>query len=151
MSPAQQSALEAAAGRALTADDIAACEPLLAIRNDVSLAIHLSQGRRALQSRTIGIGTVLAVLAPDGGQFLDSIEALAAVDPNIKWGLKLLERGELDIGMPATRGLLGGIAANVASLAPGIAALLALAEIDAPVAVSQVSDFLNIAEGRATL
>ena len=154
MDAAQQTALEAVAGRPLNADDIAACDPLLGrdSRNDVALAAYLSQGRKPIiQSRTIGIGTVLSVLAPDGGAFLDAIEALAAVDPNIKWGLKLLERGELDIGMAATRGLLDGIAANVISLAPSITVLLALAETEATIDVDKLSYALNIAEGRMML
>lgn len=151
MTPAQHSALESLAGRTLTGDDIATLDPLLALRNDVALAAHLSQGRVTIQSRTIGIGTVLATLAPEGGAFLDAIEALAALDPNVKWGMKLLERAELDVGMSATRALLAGIAANVPDLAAGINALLALAEVADPIRYNALSDALNVAEGRLTL
>lgn len=151
MTPAQQSALEAIAGRALSPEDIAAIEPLLSLRNDVALAAYLSQRRTTIQSRTIGIGTVLATLAPDGGAFLDAIEALAALDPNVKWGMKLLERAELDVGMAATRALLAGIATNVPELAIGINALLALAEAADPIHTNALSDALNVAEGRLTL
>lgn len=151
MTPAQQTALETLAGRALTADDIGALDPLLALRNDVAMATYLSHDRAAIQSRTVGIGTVLATLAPDGGAFLDAIEQLAGLDPNVKWGLKLLERGELDVGMAATRALLTGIAGNVPELAAGINALLALAEVAEPIQYNALSDALNVAEGRLTL
>lgn len=150
MTPAQQSALEAIAGRGLTADEMAAIEPHLESRNDGAIAALLPAAVNVV-STPIGVGTILAVMAPSGGDFLNGLEGMAASDANVKWSLKLIERGEFDIGHPVTRLQLSAFAQVNPALAPAISALLAVAERTEPVSINAVSDALNIAEGRAAL
>lgn len=143
MTPAQQDALEALVERPLTESEINSIDALLPIRNDVAIAGILSIGRTKIQSRTVGIGTVLATMAPNGGAFLNSLETIGAADANVKWALKLIEQGEFDVGMDATRVQLTAYAAAVPTLADGINTLLALAEVPNPVHYNSVSDALN--------
>lgn len=153
MTPQQQQALEQVLGRALASDELAAIEPLLDPdnRQDVQIA-ELMSGLRPprIVSRMVGIGTVLAALAPAGGEFLDALEALAATDPNVKWVLRLIEQGNLDVGLPVTREQFSAYADNLPALAGNIHALLAVAEMPDAIHYNQVSDALNVAEGRQT-
>lgn len=89
------------------------------------------------------MGTILAVMAPSGGGFLNGLEGLAAADANVKWSLKLIERGEFDIGHPVTRMQLSAFAQANPALSPAISALLAVAERTEPVSINAVSDALN--------
>ena len=150
MTPAQQAALESVCGQALIPEQIAAIEPYLADRNDVGIA-SLLPAKVSIVSTPIGIGTILAVLAPNGGAFLDALESAGASDPNVKWALKLIEQSNFDVGMGATRAQMGAFAQAAPTLAGGIAALLATAERTEPTHYNAVSDALNIAEGRLTL
>lgn len=150
MTPAQQFALESVAGQSLTAEQIAAIEPYLADRNDVAIASILP-AKVVIVSTPIGIGTILAVLAPNGGAFLDALEAAGQSDPNVKWALKLIEQSNFDVGMAATRAQMVAFAQAAPVFADGIAALLATAERAEPIPYNAVSDALNIAEGRITL
>ena len=151
MTPAQQAALEGVAGRSLTADELAAIDLLLPARNDVAIAALLSTGRTTTDSTLIGIGTILAVMAPAGGDFLDAIEALGATDANAKWTLRLIERGSFDVGHPVARQQMLAFAADHPPLATAIDALLAVAARPDPIPFGVVSDALNVAEGRLTL
>lgn len=150
MTPAQQAALESVAGKALTAEQIAAIDPYLADRNDVEIAALLP-AKVTVISTPIGIGTILATLAPNGGTFLDALEAAGQSDPNVKWSLKLIEQSNFDVGMSATRAQMVAFAQAAPAFADGIAALLATAERSEPIHYNAVSDALNIAEGRLKL
>ena len=157
MTPAQQAALEALAGRALTGAEITAIDPLLPERNDVAIAAILSAGRTRIESKQIGRGTILAVMAPMGGLFLGTLRDIGDIRPrtmdsaNVAEVVGLIDRGEFDIGMDASREQLQLFATANSGMAPGIAALLALAETADPIHYNAVSDALNIAEGRLTL
>jgi len=153
MTPQQQAALESVVGRALTEGEITAIDPLLDWnnRNDVEIAAILSAGRTRLKSREIGIGTILGVLAPNGGEFLDALETLGASDANVRWLLKLIERGAFDAGLPSSRAQMTAYAQAVPALADGINALLALGIEQDPIQFNAISDALNIAENRMTL
>lgn len=151
MTPAQQTALEALVGRALTAVEVAAIDTQLPERNDVAIAAVLSADRVRVEPRRVGIGTILATMRPNGGAFLDALEQLAAADSNVKWTLKLIEQSNFDIGLAATREELTAFAAEHPALAANIAALLAVAEVDDPIHYNAVSDALNVAEGRMVL
>lgn len=60
-----------------------------------------------------GIGTILSSLGPvDGPAVLNTIESLKAVDPAIKWGWYLIERGDLDFGDPVTRLMIDKLVAE---------------------------------------
>lgn len=80
------------------------CADALAARDCGELARILSVGRTKLVERNIGYGTVLDTLGADAGAaFLDGLTALAATSSPVKWALKLLDRGELNIGAAATQ------------------------------------------------
>lgn len=150
MTPSQQAALESVAGKSLTPEQIAAIEPYLADRNDVAIAALLP-AKVVIVSTPIGIGTILATLAPNGGAFLDALESAGQSDPNVKWALKLIEQSNFDVGMDATRAQMVAFAQAAPDFADGIATLLATAERAEPIYYNDVSDALNIAEGRITL
>ena len=151
MTPAQQSALEGLISRSLSVDDIAAIDLLLPDRNDVAIAEAISAGRVKTQPTPIGIGTVLAVMAPSGGEFLNALESMGATDANVKWALKMIEQQTFDVGHPVTRAQLEAFAVAVPTMAMAIDALMAVAEVADPIHFNAVSDALNIAEGRVTL
>lgn len=153
MTPAQQSALESVVGRALTQGEIDQIDPLLdySNRQDVQIAEILSAGRTRLKFTPIGIGTLLAAMAPNGGAFLDALEATGATDPNIKWLLKLIERGAFDIGLEASRTQMQTYAQAMPSLADAVNALLQLGTEPDPIHYNTISDALNVAEGRKVL
>lgn len=151
MTPAQQAALESVAGRVLTQDEIDQIDTWLPNRNDVEIAAVLSVGRTRLRSHEIGIGTILAVMSPNGGAFLNALEAMGASDPNIKWLLKLIERGTFDVGLAASRSQMQAYAQAIPELAPAISALLQLGVEPDPIHYNAVSDALNVAEGRMVL
>ena len=147
MTPQQQTALEALAGRALTTGEITTIDGYLPNRRDDQIAAMLSSGRVRVQKTLGGIGTVLEALGPvDGAALLDQLEAQAATVPAVKWAFVLINRGELDFGSPATRAMIDQLLP-----APVGAVLKAVAEVADPLTVGQVSDALNVAEGRLTL
>ena len=104
-----------------------------------AIAAALSVGRTKVVQTPIGIGTVLAVMAPQGGDFLNALETLGAQDANVKWALKMIEQATFDIGHPVTRAQLGQFAQDAPALADGIAALLDVAVQDDPVSSQEVS------------
>ena len=86
------------------------CADSLAARDCGELAALLSVGRTKVIDYSIGYGTVLEVLGAEAGSaFLDGLTALAATSSPVKWALKLLDRGELNIGAAATRGQLDAL------------------------------------------
>jgi hypothetical protein len=118
---------------------IKALDPaLLTTRNTDAIAAAVSVGRVSIQSRLIGIGTILATLGAAGGQFLDGLVAIGATDRNVFWAMELIKAGTLDIGMPATRAQVSALAIASPAVAPAVSALLALAEVPDPVTELQV-------------
>lgn len=72
-------------------------------RDDGAIAAALSIGRTTLTPHPIGFGTLLTTLGPEeGSQVLDALEAANQSGP-LKWAWTLLERGELDVSVQATR------------------------------------------------
>lgn len=152
MTPAQQTALEGLVGRPLTAQEITTIDAHLPDRRDDLIAQVLSVGRVRVQKTLGGIGTVLETLGPEAGAaVLDGLEAIKAGNAAVKWAWFLIERGELDFGSSATRGMIDQLVAGGALPAGAGAALKAVAEVPNPITVNQVSDALNVAEGRLTL
>lgn len=89
------------------------CADALAARDCGALAAILSVGRTKTVERNVGYGTVMDTLGAEAGAaFLDGLTNLAAVSSPVKWALKLLDRGELNIGAAATRGQLDALAAG---------------------------------------
>jgi len=83
--------------------------------------------------------------------FLDALETTGQSDPNVKWALKLIEQSNFDVGMEATRSQMKAFAQAVPSFADGINMLLTIAEHSEPIHYNEVSNVLNVAEGRLML
>lgn len=112
-------------------------------RDDGAIAAALSIGRTKIASTPIGIGTVLAVMAPSSGDFLNALESLGAVDANVKWALKMIEQATFDVGHPVTRAKLQAFAQAQPQFATGIAALLNVAVVPDPVSSQEVTKALE--------
>ena len=148
MTPAQQTALEAVAGRALTEDEIDAIDPLLPDRKDVQIAAILSVGRVTTAYTEIGNGLILATIGlASGNTLLDYL----ATDATFRHVRPLLEQGRLDVSSALVRGALDQFAAGGVITQTEADVLKALAETPNPIHYNAVSDALNIAEGRMTL
>lgn len=149
-------ALNALLGAPLADWQAAQVQQYLPARRDDLITQVLNEGRhpsRVKVSKTLGgIGTVLEVLGPEtGAAVLDGLEASKAGNAAVKWAWFLIERGELDFGSPATREMIDKLVAQGALPAGAGAALKAVAESYVPFTVNEVSDALNVAEGRLTL
>ena len=120
------------------------CADALAARDCGELARILSIGRTKLIERNVGYGTVLDTLGADAGAaFLDGLTALAANSSPVKWALKLLDRGELNIGAEATRGQLDALAAGGVMPQAVAEALKNLAVVPDEITASQVQTALE--------
>lgn len=87
------------------------CADALALRDCGALATILSMGRTKTVDLNIGYGTVLEALgAETGAAFLDGLTALSSTSSPVKWALKLLDRGELNIGAQTTQQQLDALA-----------------------------------------
>ena len=98
-----------------------------------ALAAALSAGRTRIESKEIGVGTILMVLQPHGGAFLDGLVALGQTDRNVFWSMVLIQAGKFDVGLPGTRAQMQALAQARSSLNEAFSALLALAEVADPV------------------
>jgi len=84
---------------------------------------------------------VLEALGADAGAaFLDGLTALAATSSPVKWALKLLDRGELNIGASATQSQLDALATAGAIPQAVVTALKGLAIVPDAVSPQQVAD-----------
>lgn len=125
----------------ITKDEILALG--LSLDDHGVLAEALSIGRTKVVSREVGIGTIMAVMAPNGGAFLDALESMSASDSEVKWTLRLIDKGTFDIGMPVTREQLAVFKQAAPTLAPGIDALLNVAIVPDPVTSQEVTKALE--------
>lgn len=122
----------------ITRDDLRALpQALLDTKDTTAIAAALPPHSR-IESRPIGIGTVLSEMAPIGGDFLNALEAMSTTDANVKWALKMVEQGTFDVGHPVTRAQLQAFADAQPALADGITALLSVAEVVEPVTEYEV-------------
>ena len=120
------------------------CADALARRDCGELAALLSVGHTKVVDLNIGYGTVLETLgAESGAAFLDSLTTLAATSSPVKWALKLLDRGELNIGAAATRGQLDALAAGGVMPQAVADALKGLAVSPDEITASQVQQALE--------
>jgi hypothetical protein len=69
------------------------------------------------------LGTPMKYLGAEAGAtLLETMAALAESNPVVKWGFKLLERGELDLGLDSTRAMLDALLpVDAATLLKGLA------------------------------
>ena len=119
----------------ITLEQIQALDPaLVASRDDGAIAAALSVGRIKVVQKLGGIGLVLETLGPEGGAtLLDALQGQTATVPALKWAWYLIERGELDFGSAATRGMINALITE-----PAKSLLLAVAEVADPVSSAQI-------------
>ena len=84
-----------------------------------------------------------ALGADNGAAFLDGLTAVAATSSPVKWAIKLLDRGELNIGAAATRGQLDALAAGGVMPQAVAEALKNLAVVPDEITASQVQQALE--------
>lgn len=119
-------------------DEIRAkCSPeLIASKEHGAIAAVVSLNRTEVRQTLGGIGTVLETLGPiNGAALLDTLEAMSASVPAVKWAFVLINRGELDFGSSATRTMIDQLVTDPAAAT----ALKAVAMYDAPVSVTEVA------------
>ena len=159
MTPAQQAALVAVAGRALTAEELSTIEPLLAWdnRQDVQIAEVINAGRPTVL-RSLKVEEVFSVLFASGDYTAIKAAQLAGDQRAIMaFGVladaRNLGPGTVNLEAAPTVALLETLQAEPSLLsASGRQALTdAAAERVQSIHYTAVSAALNIAEGRATL
>lgn len=107
---------------------------LIASHDYGAIADAVNVGRTKVTQRLGGIGLVLETLGPDGGAtLLDALQGKTATVPSLKWAWYLIERGELDFGSAATRGMINALITE-----PAKSLLLAVAEVADPVSAAQI-------------
>jgi hypothetical protein len=143
MTPAQQSALEALAGRVLTPEQIAQVDSLLPERNDVAIAAIVSIGRKRLQHMLVGPGTVVVAMDPHGGACLDAINALGETNRDVYWGMDPIRNGDFDLGLLSAQAWLDKLAQLLPDYAEPLQVLKSLGYADDPIHYDEVSDALN--------
>lgn len=103
------------------------------------IAALVSVGRTRIVTRLGGVGAIIETLGPvDGPALLDALELLREQDPAIKWGWRLIDRGELDFGSTVTRNMIDSLVLAGVMTANSAAALKALAVVPDPVPVDAV-------------
>lgn len=91
--------------------------PFVASGNDIAVAAVLNsrRGENMLRSRLVSARAVLGEY-PDGpaaaATVLDKLEAASATVPAVKWVMSFLRADGIDIGSPATQGMLDQLAAS---------------------------------------
>lgn len=105
------------------------------------IAELLNAPQVVLVERMAELGTPMKHLGAEAGAaLLDQMEALAATNPTVKWGLKLLERGALDLSLDSTRDMLDALLpAEAAAVLKG----LAEQTVSAGVTVQRVIDAME--------
>lgn len=156
MTPAQQSALESVAGRALTPTDIAAIDALLPARQDVQIAAVLTAGQPP-RTVSVAVEDVFDALFASG-DYVTLKTAQLAGNPLavMAFGMladaKSIGPGKVNLASPVTVGMLDQLqAADLLSQA-GRDAIAARSIVAADqIHYNRVSDALNVAEGRMVL
>jgi hypothetical protein len=159
MTETQQQALEALAGRALTAGEVEQITPLVAAGSTQAIADILSVGRKVVRSRMTsarGVAEFYAAGGPIGAEVvLMKLEGardamLASADQEQQVFGSLLRRqlgflaGEgLDFGSAALRGMLDQFVALGILTAEEVAGLKAIAEFPDPITHTQVGAALQ--------
>lgn len=156
MTPAQQSALEAVCGRALTPTDIAAIDALLPARQDVQIAAVLTAGQPP-RTVSVAVEDVFDALFETGDyavlkQAQLAGNALAVMAFGMLSDAKSIGPGKVNLYSPVTVGVLDQLQAALLLSQAGRDALAERSVVTAePIHYNRVSDALNVAEGRMVL
>ncbi len=79
----------------------------------------------------IGAGTIMSALgAIAGANFLDRMTALATTVPSVKWALKIIDRGDFDVGEPTTRNQIDAMVSGGLLTQEEASAIKSLAETE---------------------
>lgn len=108
-----------------------------------AVAAALSVGRYRLRDTQIGPGTIMAACgAVEGAALLDALEALAQTPHPlaraVHWTLRIIDRGEFNLGIQASRDQVSALAAGGVMSAGTRDALLALGQEPDPVTARDV-------------
>ena len=151
MTPAQQSALEALAGRALTADEIATIGPSVDARRDDLIEAALNAGRtKYAETRKVEIGVIGAYAAGPvaADALLAKLEAYAEAGQSLSRlvgrALKAMatEPG-LNLGDTSTHAMLDALVASSVITASEAENLKAIARVPDPLPRDAISRALN--------
>lgn len=151
MTPQQQTALEALVSRTLTAEEVVQIDALLPTGSVGAIAALLSVGRTRVVSHFASERGILErfPLGPIAGDaLLTKLDAFAAtahpMASIVKRAMKFLGQPEgLDLGSPATQGLLDQLALGGVMTAEERAGLKTMATAPNPVAVADVETALK--------
>ena len=148
MTPAQQTALESLAGRALTQAEVEQITPLVAAGSTQAISDILSVGRTRAVPTEAGNGTVLEVLGLAVGNAL--LDVLLSTNPASPYRhvRPLLEQGRLRLDLAPAQMALGSligveIAAGVTLTAEHVGALIARTRVADPITHTQVGAALT--------
>jgi len=125
----------------ITRDEILALD--MPLDDHGAIADALSTARTKVVSMPIGIGTVLAVMAPQGGDFLNTLEQVGQVNSNVKLALEMIKQGTFDVGHPVTRAQLEAFMVDMPAMAYSVQALLNVAVVADVVSSQEVSKALE--------
>lgn len=109
-----------------------------------AIADQVNTGRTKVVQKLGGIGLVLETLGPtDGTTLLDTLQSLTSSIPVLKWAWYLIERGELDFGSAATRGMIDQLV--IGGVTPEVVGVLlkGVAEVPDLVSAIDVANKLN--------
>ena len=113
---------------------------LVAARDHQAIADAVNVARTRVTKRLGGIGLVLETLGPtNGAALLDTLQAMTATVPALKWAWFLIERGELDFGSAATRGMIDQLVVGGAMTAQVGATLKSVAEVPDHITAARVA------------
>lgn len=125
-----------------TAEKISAAEVR---EKDQSIAdiLNAAAAVRELRSRKIGYGAVLGLGAQSGAMILDKLEAAAEASSPVKWAMRLIAQGDLDIGAAETQAQVAALAAAGVLTAEECSVLMDLGFVGVQVSAAQVSNALR--------
>ena len=125
------------------------CAAAIAARDLDAIVRIINPGRVAVQSRFVTARTVLAEVS-GGAALLDKMQSIGTTQSAVKYAMTFLnQEGGIDIGNPATQGMVDQLVAGAALTAAEGAALKGMANLPAPVTRSQVEAALFNPNGTA--
>lgn len=125
------------------------CVVPIAARDLDMITALVSAGRTSVQSRFVTARTVLAEVS-GGAALLDKMQSIGTTQPAVKYAMTFLnQEGGIDIGNPATQGMVDQLVAGAALTAAEGAALKGMANRPAPVTRAQVEAALFNPNGTA--